>query len=267
MEWTYGPANTWDGLEAWLRALPGAIESRPSAILVVSAHWEEAEISVTAGERPPLIYDYHGFPEETYRLRYQAPGSPLLARRIVDLLGERGLACRADPDRGFDHGVFVPLLVAYPEAEIPVLELSLRRDLDAGVHYRVGEALAPLREEGVLILGSGMSYHDMQGFGTSAGLESSRRFDAWLGDTLGRSPEERAVRLSGWREAPGGRASHPREEHLLPLMVVAGAGGEDPGQRIFSQEIMGATISAFGFGGGFGASPGETFVVSGGATG
>jgi aromatic ring-opening dioxygenase catalytic subunit (LigB family) len=255
MEWTLGPADTWKKLETWLRALPSEIAAVPEAIVVVSAHWETKEVTVTSADRPSLIYDYSGFPDHTYLLRYDAPGDPDLAERIRVRLRDAGIECRTDATRGLDHGVFVPLLVAFPEARIPVVELSLRHDLDPIHHLRVGEALAGLRDEGVLLLGSGMSYHDMQGFGSGSGATTSRDFDSWLREVLSAEPASRAAALRSWELAPGARASHPREEHLMPLMVVAGAGGDDRGRCIFSDEIMGTTISGFAFGSGFGQAP------------
>jgi aromatic ring-opening dioxygenase catalytic subunit (LigB family) len=248
MDWTLGPADTWKRLETWLRGLPSEVATTPSAILVVSAHWEAATITLTSAAAPDLIYDYSGFPEHTYRLRYDVPGDPDLAETIRKRLLMAGIESRCDATRGLDHGVFVPLLVAYPEARIPVVELSLRADLDPAFHLRVGEALASLRDEGVLLVGSGMSYHAMQGFGTPEGARAATAFDDWLCEVLDAEPASRSNALRAWSRAPGARESHPREEHLMPLMVVAGAGRDDRGRCLFSDEIMGVTISAFAFG-------------------
>jgi aromatic ring-opening dioxygenase catalytic subunit (LigB family) len=248
MDWTLGPADTWKKLETWLRGLPSAVATTPSAILVVSAHWEAEVITLTGATAPELIYDYNGFPEHTYRLQYDVPGDPALAARIQKRLLEAGIESRSDATRGLDHGVFVPLLVAYPDARIPVVELSLRADLDPAHHVRVGEALAPLRDEGVLLVGSGMSYHAMRGFGTAEGAKAASAFDAWLREALDAESAPRSAALRSWSRAPGARSAHPREEHLMPLMVVAGAGSRDRGRCVFSDEIMGVTISAFAFG-------------------
>ncbi len=241
MDWTMGPADTWDRMGTFLRSF--ASLPRPRAILVVSGHWEERGFAVTGGERPSLLYDYYGFPESTYALTYAAPGSPELAGRVAELLGEAGLAARVDRDRGWDHGVFIPLKLMYPEAEIPVVQMSLDESLDPELHLRAGAALQSLREEGVRIVGSGMSYHNLRMFGPRAGAPSEA-FDAWLTAAV----ERRGGRLADWAKAPGARESHPREEHLAPLFVAAGAAGEDPGRRVYTDVVMGARVSAYRFG-------------------
>jgi aromatic ring-opening dioxygenase catalytic subunit (LigB family) len=249
MDWTMGPSDTWEKMAAWLRQLAASLGTVPKAIVVISGHWEEDSFTVTGNPNPPLIYDYYGFPEHTYRLEYGAPGSPALAQRICDLLAQAGLPARVDPARGFDHGVFVPFKLIYPDAEIPMVQLSLKTGLDPAAHIALGRAIAPLREEGVLIVGSGMSYHNMRGFMSRTGGEVSDQFDAWLTATAADAdPERRNRKLADWESAPVARAAHPREEHLLPLMVAAGAAETDPGERIFTDRVMGATVSAFEFG-------------------
>lgn len=250
MDWTIRgePADTWDKTAAWLRALVSTLPGRPKAIVVVSGHWEEDVFTASAAPRPGMIYDYYGFPPHTYELQYPAPGSPELAERIVELLTGAGLPARTDPSRGFDHGVFVPFLLIDPDATIPVVPLSLKADLDPAEHIAAGRALAPLREEGVLIVGSGMSFHNMRAFRTPAATEPSRLFDQWLTATVEASPAEREVGLVQWAEAPAGRVSHPREEHLLPLMVAAGAGSGEVGVKIFGDNVMRADVSAYRFG-------------------
>ena len=248
MEWTMGPPDTWDALAGWLRGLAKQIGQEPSAILLVSAHWEEPVVTVGAHPTPPLIFDYQGFPPHTYQLSYPAPGSPQIAGRVVAALESAGISARTDPDRGLDHGVFVPLKLVYPKARIPVVPMSLRADLDAGFHLRLGEALAPLRDEGVLIIGSGMSFHNMSAFGTRQALADSSTFDSWLTGVVAADPGERGRALSAWQRAPAARESHPRPEHLLPLLVAAGAAGDDHGERLFHGEAMSALISGYGFG-------------------
>jgi aromatic ring-opening dioxygenase catalytic subunit (LigB family) len=245
MDWT--PPDAWDRMAAYLRGLAADLPARPRAILVVSAHWLEPAFAVASAARPELIFDYYGFPEHTYRLTYGAPGDPALAARVVALLEGAGLAAREDPARGLDHGVFIPLKLVFPEADIPVVPLSLRRDLDPAAHLAAGRALAPLRDEGVLILGSGMSFHNMRGYGDPHYGPVSDAFDGWLGETVAQPAAARATALAAWADAPGGLQSHPRgqEEHLLPLMVAAGAGGT--GQRDFSDRVMETTLSAFRF--------------------
>jgi aromatic ring-opening dioxygenase catalytic subunit (LigB family) len=245
MDWD--PPHTWDKLAEWLGKL-GESFDRPKAIVVVSGHWEADAFSATSNPHPPLIYDYYGFPEHTYRIQYPAPGAPELAREISELLRQEGIASRSDLARGFDHGVFIPFKVIYPNADVPIVQLSLKAGLDPAAHMELGRALAPLRRQGVLIVGSGMSYHNLREFGLEHNQDSDR-FDAWLTDAACTpDPEQRTAKLAQWRNAPGARKAHPREEHLIPLMVAAGAAGEDAGLKIFHDRIMGAAISAFGFG-------------------
>jgi aromatic ring-opening dioxygenase catalytic subunit (LigB family) len=221
----------------------------PKALLVISGHWEEPTFTTSAAVAPPLIFDYSGFPEHTYRLTWPAPGDPELAARVAGLLEKAGLPAALSTSRGFDHGVFVPLKVAFPEAKIPVVTLSLAGSLDPALHLAAGRALAPLRDEGVLIVGSGMSFHNLRGYLRPETLERARAFDAWLTAAVESPAPERNALMANWREAPFAAYAHPREEHLIPLMVAAGAGGDEPGTRIFSGEPMGAAISAYRFDG------------------
>ena len=249
MDWTWGPADTWKATERFLAGLAKSLPSTPKAMVVVSGHWEEPGFTAGAATVPGLIFDYSGFPEHTYRLKWPAPGDPDLARRVAGLLGDAGLPTAMRYDRGYDHGVFVPLKVAFPEAEIPVVPLSLARSLDPELHLAAGRALTPLRDEGVLIVGSGMSFHNLRGYFRPETPERARAFDAWLTAAVESPAAERDVKLDAWRSAPFAQYAHPREEHLLPLMVAAGAGGASAGKRIFSDEPMGAAISAFRFDG------------------
>lgn len=247
MEWARGPADQWDRMAAWLKGLVTGLPERPKAILVVSGHWEAPAFTVGAAERPPLIYDYYGFPEHTYELRFDAPGSPSLARRVRELIAAAGLPVREDAARGYDHGVFVPLKLATPEADIPVVQLSLHEDLDPETHLAVGRALSPLRDEGVLIVGSGMSWHNMRGF-SPAFTAKSAAFDRWLAEALA-DPAGRNEALRRWTEAPYAREAHPREEHLAPLFVAAGAAAREPGRVTFRDQVMDVVVSGFEFGG------------------
>jgi aromatic ring-opening dioxygenase catalytic subunit (LigB family) len=244
----FGERSEWARLETYLRGLGSLGPRRPSALLVVSAHWEERVPTLMTAERPPMLYDYHGFPPASYEITWPAPGSPALAARVRELLAAQGIESSEDPRRGFDHGTFVPLKLTYPDADVPAIQLSLRRDLDAAAHLAIGRALRPLRDEGVFVVGSGMSYHDMRGFGTRAGREASIEFDGWLRETVAMEPAERDARLARWQEAPAARRAHPREEHLLPLMVIAGAAGDDRGTVPFSDSLMGTQVSAAHFG-------------------
>jgi aromatic ring-opening dioxygenase catalytic subunit (LigB family) len=256
MEWPREPRDTWDAMGSFLRTLAGTLPQQPEALLVVSAHWEGPAFTLNTGARPPLLYDYHGFPPHTYQLTYPAPGAPTLALQAQALLKGAGLPTALDSDRGFDHGVFIPLKLVYPDAHIPILQLSLRNGLDPEVHLAAGRALAPLRDQGVLIIGSGMSYHNLRAFGPEA-VDTSDRFDAWLSDVLvdetadtpvGRHGALRNAALAQWHAALAARMAHPREEHLLPLMVAAGAAGDDIGQKIFEGRVPHAKVSAYRFG-------------------
>ena len=244
---TIDPPQMYDGLAAWLHALPAAIGTTPRAVLAVSAHWEEDELTVMHHPHPPMLFDYYGFPASTYQLRYDAPGSPPLARRVEEVLGSAGLECRSDFDRGFDHGVFVPFMLVYPDASVPIVQLSIRHDLDPAFHLAVGRALAPLRNEGVLIAASGMSYHNLRAFG-ARGRPASEQFDDWLVRVVADTGSARDAQLIQWTAAPAARVAHPREEHLIPLMVAAGAAGAEAGRATFSGEILGVKISCFQFG-------------------
>jgi aromatic ring-opening dioxygenase catalytic subunit (LigB family) len=253
MDWTWGPADTWHATQRFLEALPASLPEPPKALLVISGHWEEPAFTAGAAASPRLIFDYSGFPVHTYRLTWPAPGDPALAERVASLLKQAGLPSGLSPDRGYDHGVFVPLKVAFPLADIPVVTLSLAAGSDGGFdpakHIAAGRALAPLRDEGVLIIGSGMSFHNLRAYFRPETLEASRTFDAWLTRAVESPAPQRDAQLAAWQSAPGGRFSHPREEHLVPLFVAAGAGGEAPGRRVFTDEPMGAAISAYRFDG------------------
>ncbi len=241
------PRGMWTRMGDYLRGLAATLPEPPRGILVVSGHWEERAFTFTgAAEHPGLTFDYYGFPPETYQLTWPAPGAPWLAARGAALLAEAGLPGAIDPARGFDHGVFVPLKVAFPDAAIPVVQMSLHASLDAGLHVAAGRALAPLRDEGVLVLGSGMSFHNLRAMGDPRVAEPSAEFDRWLTAAAAAQPDERAGLLAHWAEAPWARLCHPREEHLLPLMVAAGA-SDAPGTHDFGDQVLGGAVSAFRF--------------------
>lgn len=248
MEWTMGPADSWDRMAAWLRSIEGSLPEPPRALLVISAHWEEPVPSLVASARPGLLYDYYGFPPHTYQLTWPAPGQPELAARVGTLLHDAGIESRQDLQRDWDHGVFIPLKVAFPEAHIPTVQLSLVDGLDPAQHLAIGRALEPLRDEGVLIVGSGLSYHNLRAFLSAQGGVDSQQFDAWLERAVGAEPAARDAALTAWSSAPRARAVHPREEHLLPLMVTAGAAGADRGRVVFRDDVMNARVSAVQFG-------------------
>ena len=246
MDWTMGPADTWDEMADWLGSLAGTLPTKPKAILVISAHWEESVVTVSSHANPPLLYDYYGFPEHTYQIKYPAPGAPDVAQQVQQLLKDAGIACQQNSERGFDHGAFIPFKLIYPDADIPIVQLSLNSNLDPADHTALGKALAPLREQDVLIVGSGLSFHNMrllQGGGCGG---HSDHFDQWLGEVCILPAEQRNERLSQWKQAPSAVQSHPREEHLIPLMVAAGA-AQKPAEVVFNGRVLGAVVSAYRF--------------------
>lgn len=244
----FGPKEQWAPLERYLRGLITSLPERPRALLVVSAHWEEANVTLMTHPRPPMLYDYTGFAPEAYELAWPAPGAPDVARRARGLLERAGFAVRDDDARGFDHGTFVPMMLAVPDADIPTLQVSLLHSLDPAAHLALGRALAPLRDDGVLIVGSGNSYHNMRGFGHASSAAPSREFDDWLAASVVLDRERREERLVAWRRAPAAAHCHPREEHLLPLHVVAGAARDDAGAVAFRGAVLGCRASAVRFG-------------------
>ncbi len=238
-------------LEQSLLSMRRELGDVPKAALVVTGHWEERGLAVSSGEKPGMVYDYYGFPDYLYHVKYAAPGSPELARRVQDLLLAAGINARSDPARGFDHGTFSVMKPLYPEETLPIVQLSIDASFDPALHLRMGRALAPLRAEGVVIIGSGLSFHNLRLMRDSTGYEASRQFDAWLHSSLTEaSSEKRADRLTHWRDAPAARIAHPREDHLLPLMTVVGAAWEEPGETTYHEQAFfgGLTVSSFRFG-------------------
>jgi aromatic ring-opening dioxygenase catalytic subunit (LigB family) len=195
-----------------------------------------------------MLYDYYGFPPESYQITWPAPGSPALAARVRSLLGAAGFQTAANPERGFDHGTFVPLKLTYPDADVPTVQLSLKAGLDPEEHLAIGRALAPLRDEGVFIIGSGMTFHNLRAFRDPRSIPVSETFDAWLRVAATAEPAERDKQLVDWATAPAARVAHPREEHLLPLMVIAGAAGADRGQIAYNGTFAGLRLSAYHYG-------------------
>jgi len=237
-----------ENLVRFLKAFPARL-NRPDAILVISAHWEELKPMVTSAKNPKLLYDYSGFPEAAYAIDYPAPGNPDLAERIVNLIKADGRTAWRHIQRGFDHGVYIPLKIMYPDASIPCVQLSLLSSLDPADHLRLGKTLANLRQENLLVLGSGFSFHNMRALlmGDTAEAEADNdQFQEWLTETCTGSltNEERERRLVNWRAAPFARYCHPREEHLLPLHVCAGM-AQSPGKRVFAEKVMGKKSCAF----------------------
>lgn len=240
----------WDKMADYLRTNANTLPQRPKAIVMVSAHWVAPSLGISGHEQPPLIFDYYGFPEHTYQLKYPAHGSVGLASQIHSLLAQAHIASHIDPHRGFDHGMFVPMLLMFPNADIPVVQLSLHDSLDPVVHLKIGKALTSLRDEGILIIGSGMSFHNMRGYGDPRFGPISDVFDAWLRHAVCSPAPLRQQALAQWADAPSAQLCHPlgAQEHLLPLMVVAGAAADDPGRTVFTDRVLETTLSGFCFG-------------------
>ena len=218
----------WVGeLKRWADAMP-----RPESILMISAHWERRPVTVGATRTVPLLYDFWGFPEEYYRVTYPAPGAPALARRVEELLGP-GQPVASDPERGLDHGAYVPLVAMYPEADVPVLQVSLPTMQAPGL-FEMGRTLAALRREGVLIVGSGFLTHNMHTIdwdGTSPTPAWAREFDAWAADVLERRDAD--ALLDYRNRAPGVRLALPTHEHFVPVIAAMGAALDGPSEPAF----------------------------------
>ncbi|MCW5633578.1 MAG: dioxygenase [Rubrivivax sp.] len=242
------PSGAMEPLRSYLTRLITSLPVRPRAVLIVSAHWEAPVATIMTNPQPPTLYDYTGYAAEAYTLQWPAASALFLVGRVKDLLASAGLRTAEDPDRGFDHGTFVPLMVALPEADLPVLQLSLLRSLDPAEHLAMGRALGPLRDEGILLLGSGNSYHNMRGFGHPESTEPSRAFDQWLAHAVTCEPGERNRRLEAWERAPAARHCHPREEHLLPLHVMAGAALDDTATLPIRMKALSVYVSGVQFG-------------------
>jgi aromatic ring-opening dioxygenase catalytic subunit (LigB family) len=235
--------------EKELRRLPERLPARPKAVMVISGHWEAPQFSVSTGAWPLMEYDYSGFPPHTYQIRYRAPGDPQLAGHTRSLLAAAGIETTPDPARGFDHGVFVPLGLMYPDADMPIVMLSVKSSYDPKAHLQLGQALAPLRDEGVLIIGSGLTYHNMRGFGRDSATADAESFTRYLNEAVVLTDTgARDQKLLRWESAPHARLAHPREDHLMPLLVSAGAAGRDPGRILFAESVMKIPMTSYAFG-------------------
>ncbi len=223
---------------------------KPSAIVLISAHWEQKQPTITGAVSPGLLYDYYGFPDEAYSISYPASGEPYLAQELFNLLDSNELQPVIDNSRSFDHGMFVPLKVMYPKADIPCVQLSLVNSLDPALHIRIGQALAGIKYKDVLFIGSGFSFHNMQAFFTSGSIQEeamNTAFETWLIETCTDKRIDEDVRdqlLTNWHKAPHARFCHPREEHLLPLHVCYGL-NNCPSSDFYRLKILGKSASCY----------------------
>ncbi len=236
-------------LEASLARMPAEIGTTPRAILMISGHWESPDFAVMSGKSPGMVYDYSGFPPETYLIKYNSPGAPEIARRAASLIAAAGLPTRLDPAQGYDHGTFVPAYVMYPRADVPLFQISLQQGYDPAAHFALGRALAPLRDEGVLIVGSGLSYHNLRLFGPGAKIPSAA-FDHWLDDALAQPAAARTQSLLNWETAPYARTCHAQEDHFVPLFAALGAAESEKATRVYHDDNVfgGVTASSYRFG-------------------
>lgn len=247
----YTMGHVYRRLDASLKQMNRELGDAPKAILVVTAHWEEPVFTFSTAARPGMIYDYYNFPPETYQITYEAPGLPSLGERAATMLAAGGTVSATDPTRGFDHGTFSLLEALYPEARLPVVQMSIRADFDPAAHVEAGRLLAPLRDEGVLIIGSGLSYHNLRAMRSTAAHAPSHAFDGWLQDSLvAKSGAERTGQLLNWEQAPAARLAQPREDHLLPLHVAVGAAEDEAGRLTYHEDdfMGGIAASSFQFG-------------------
>lgn len=236
-------------LISFLKKIPSEL-GNPEAIILISAHWEESMPTITSGSAPKLIYDYSGFPDESYRIQYPAPGSPGLAEKVFQQFKKNGIDAKLDSRRGFDHGMFVPLKLMYPEANIPCIQVSLVKSLDPKIHLQMGKALASLKDENILFIGSGFSFHNLREFFAPQPNDidtKNEAFEKWLIETC-TDPEkyfsEGENRLINWSNAPFAKYCHPREEHLLPLHVCFGL-SDAPAKLVFREKVLGKITSSF----------------------
>ncbi|EUK17618.1 DODA-type extradiol aromatic ring-opening family dioxygenase [Commensalibacter papalotli (ex Servin-Garciduenas et al. 2014)] len=243
------PHNVWTNMGNFLNKIPYSLPQTPDSIVIISGHWENMPIKIHAADKPSLFYDYYDFPPHTYELTYPASGNPQLAEKIQQLFQSQHIQAELEYERGWDHGVFIPLKVIFPDANIPIVQVSLHHSLDPQTHMKMGDILSPLRNENILIIGSGMSYHNLPYLFSGKETAYADQFHDWLTDTV-TNPDisQRNQGLTNWLQAPGARSNHPREEHLLPLMVVAGAAGKDQGICILKDRIINKPIAGFQFG-------------------
>lgn len=236
-------------LEDSLARMPSELDQTPKAVLMISGHWEGDDFAVMSSPNPPMVYDYYGFPPHTYEITYPAPGAPELAERTADLIHEAGLPTRLDAEQGFDHGTFAPLAIMYPDAQMPVYQVSMRSSYDPEEHFALGRALAPLRDQGVLIVGSGLSYHNLRLMGPEAKVPSTE-FDTWLNEVMMQNSDDRYQSLLNWEQAPYARVCHKQEDHFVPLFTALGAAQDEKAAQTYHEEDIfgGVTASSFRMG-------------------
>ncbi|KAM3956835.1 uncharacterized protein ACR2FA_009143 [Aphomia sociella] len=208
------------------------------AIILVTAHREEDIVTISAGERHGLLYDYYNFPPESYKLRYDGKGDPVLARKIYEALKNAGIPSQLDTERGWDHGVFIPMMLINPSADIPIVQISILKNHNAGQHFEIGKVLYQFRKDGVAVFGSGLSYHNMKELRKESNEDLgivNGEFDQFLNDVC-TGGEEKRKEIVFWEKAPGAYNSHPLgdADHLMPLIVAAGAGGSKSGRNVFN---------------------------------
>lgn len=236
-------------LETSLARMPAEIGTTPRAVLMISGHWETPDFAVMSGARPGMVYDYGGFPPETYQIKYNSPGAPEIATRAAELIAAACLPTHLDAKQGYDHGTFVPAFVMYPDASVPLFQVSLQKGYNPAAHFALGRALAPLREEGVLIVGSGLSYHNLRLFGPGAKVPSAA-FDAWLAEVMARPAAERTEALMNWESAPYARVCHAEEDHFVPLFAALGAAETEKATMVYHDTNVfgGVTASSYRIG-------------------
>jgi 4,5-DOPA dioxygenase extradiol len=222
---------------------------KPKAVLCISAHWLSDAPAVSGHPKPATIHDFFGFEEELYQIRYPAPGAPSLAAKIAKLVRDGGFDCPIDPERGLDHGAWQPLILMYPEARVPVVQLSLMAGAGAADHYRLGQALSPLLDESVLVLASGTATHNLAAWrhAPSATPDWAGAFEDWLIGAV--EGGDHGALIEYRTRAPDAQSAHPSEDHFLPLLVALGAGGPGPGSTLHRGFAYGSlSMAAFAFG-------------------
>ena len=239
--------NTHKKMIEFTKNISSKIE-RPNAIIVFSAHWEEEDVTIQSGSEPGILYDYYGFPESAYNITYPCKGNNILAEKVAKLLSESHINCRLDNNRPYDHGTYIPLKLMYPNADIPVIQISLNKNLDPLTHLNIGKALRPLLSENLLIIGSGFTFHNMRAFDFSGSNIEDTMNNTFQNRLIEicctENEEERWEDLIKWEEIPGARYCHPREEHLLPLHICAGMAGNN-GAVVFDDYIVGKRATGF----------------------